>query len=215
MSNRRQFIQLAAASAAGVGLVESSQAAGPRYVIPPMEIPSLPIEGSKERFPVRRIYCMGLNYHDHIQEGNMQEAAKTFPDFYFQKSNNMIIQNNATIRYPVARDTSEPQPTEIYRPQPPPVVSPRPTTPPPPPPPTAPEWTPTPLSAPPPKNSNAVWWILGGLAALFIVGIGVVVLIVALASLGSNTNTTNVNANANARRSRWLLSSNIRSGTPA
>jgi hypothetical protein len=40
-----------------------------------------------------------------------------------------------------------------------------------------------------------VWWILGGLAAVFIIGIGVVVMIIALASLGSNTNTTNSNAN--------------------
>ena len=105
---------------------------------------------------------------------------------------------NATIRYPAARDTTEPPPTEIYRP-PPQVVAPRPTTPPPPPPPPPPQqqWTPPPTAAPlpPRKKSNAVWWILGGLAALFIVGIGVVVLIIALASLGSNTNTTNVNAN--------------------
>src|SRR6476619_6815781 len=88
---------------------------------------------------------------------------------------------NATIRYPAARDTGEPPPTEIYRPQP-QVVTPRPTTTPPPPPPPQ-QWTPPPPAAPPPKKSNAVWWILGGLAALFIIGIGVVVLVIALASL--------------------------------
>jgi hypothetical protein len=102
---------------------------------------------------------------------------------------------NATIRYPAARDTAEPPPTEIYHP-PPPVVSPRQTTPPPPPPPQPQQqWT-APLSAAPPrKKSNAVWWILGGLAALFIIGIGIVVMIIALASLNSNTNTTNSNTN--------------------
>ena len=100
---------------------------------------------------------------------------------------------NATIRYPAARDTAEPPPTEIYRPQQ-PVVAPRPTTPPPPPPPQQ-QWTPSPTAAPPRKKSNAVWWVLGGLAAVFIIGIGVVVMIIALASLGSNTNTTNSNAN--------------------
>src|SRR5215212_9887192 len=83
------------------------------------------------------------------------------------------IDPNATIRYPPARDTSEPPPTEIYHP-PPQVVSPRTSTPPPPrptaPPPPRPQpqqWTPTPTAAAPPrKKSNAVWWILGGLAAV-------------------------------------------------
>ena len=101
---------------------------------------------------------------------------------------------NATIRYPAARDTAEPPPTEIYRPQP-QVVSPRPTTPPPPSPPPQQQWTPPPTAAPPRKKSNAIWWILGGLAAVFIIGVGVVVMIIALASLGSNTNTSNLNAN--------------------
>src|SRR6476469_2446952 len=101
---------------------------------------------------------------------------------------------NATIRYPAGRDTAEPPPTEIYHP-PPQVVTPRPTTPPPPPPPPQQQWTPPPTTPPPRKKSNAVWWILGGLAVVFIIGIGVVVMIIALASLGSNTNTTNLNAN--------------------
>lgn len=107
------------------------------------------------------------------------------------------VDANATIRYPAARDTSEPPPTEIYRPQQPqpqPQVAPRQTTPPPPPP--APQWTPTPLSAPPPrKKSNAVWWILGGLAALIIIGGGLLVMVLVLANLGSNGNTNNANAN--------------------
>ena len=103
---------------------------------------------------------------------------------------------NATIRYPPPpRDTSEPPPTEIYRPAPQTVAPPppRPTAPPPAPP----QWPPTP---PPPvkKKSNAIWWILGGLAAVLVVGVGLVVMIIALASLGSNTNNSNVNRNANA-----------------
>ena len=99
---------------------------------------------------------------------------------------------NATIRYPSARDTAEPPPTEIYRPATQPTPTPRPAPPPPPPPP---QWTPTPTQ-PPRKKSNAVWWILGGLAALVVIGAGLVVMIIALASLGSNTNG-NLNANTN------------------
>lgn len=109
---------------------------------------------------------------------------------------------NATIRYPSPpRDTSEePPPTEIYRPTT-PQPAPRPTTPPPPPPQTAappppppPQWTPTPTV--PRKRSNAIWWILGGFAALLVIGAGLVVMIIALASLNSNTNTSNGNTNS-------------------
>src|ERR671926_160946 len=67
------------------------------------------------------------------------------------------VDPNATLAYPAARDTSEPPPTEIYRPQAQRrVAPPSPTTPPPPPPPLAPQWTPPPTGAPPPprKKSN-------------------------------------------------------------
>jgi hypothetical protein len=116
------------------------------------------------------------------------------------------VDPNATIRYPAARDTEEPPPTEIYQP-PPPVVTPRPTAPPrppspPPPQPQQQQWTPTPVtSAPPQKKSNAIWWILGGLAAFLVIGVGLVVMVIALASLNSNntnnSNLTNRNDNRN------------------
>jgi len=57
---------------------------------------------------------------------------------------------------------------------------------------------PSPSGQQPPKKSNAVWWILGGIAALAVVGIGAVVLLIALASM-SNTNNNN-SANANSAR---------------
>jgi hypothetical protein len=104
------------------------------------------------------------------------------------------VDPNATIRYPAARDTAEPPPTEIYRPQP-HAISPQPTAPTAPPPPPPPQWTPTPTAAPPRKKSNAVWWLLGGLFALLIVGAGLVGMIIFLASLSSNKNTNNLNAN--------------------
>lgn len=129
---------------------------------------------------------------------------------------------NATLRYPSARDTAEPPPTEIYRPAT--TPPPRPA-PPPPPPPTQSEqypqqWSPTPTQAPR-KKSNAVWWILGGLAALVVIGVGLVVMIIALASLSSNTNgnlnantretnrnanvTANVNANSNTANANTIV----------
>jgi hypothetical protein len=104
---------------------------------------------------------------------------------------------NATIRFPAARDTAEPPPTEIYRPEP-TVVAPRPTTPPPPapsPPPPPQQWTPMPPTVAPPRKSNAIWWILGGLAAVLVIGVGLLVMIIALANMGTTTNVNNVNTN--------------------
>lgn len=48
----------------------------------------------------------------------------------------------------------------------------------------------------PRKKSNALWWVLGGLLALLVIGAGLFVMIIALASLGSNVNS---NSNANTR----------------
>ena len=107
--------------------------------------------------------------------------------------------SNATRRYPSARETGEPPPTEIYSPdsalisQPPPIPTPQP-------PPQQQQWSPTPVVAPPQKKSNAIWWVLGGVVALGIIGIGLIVVIIALASMSAvNTNNTaNRNDNRNA-----------------
>ena len=39
-----------------------------RFVFPPPASPSVSVAGSAERFAVHRIYCVGLNYSDHIRE---------------------------------------------------------------------------------------------------------------------------------------------------
>ncbi len=118
------------------------------------------------------------------------------------------VDPNATMRYPSARDTAEPPPTEIYRPDT-AVIAPQP---PPPPPPTQPEWTPT---TTPRKKSNAIWWILGGLAAISIIGIGLVVMIIALASM-SSTNTNNANiSNRNENRNSNTVSNTNSNTTPS
>src|SRR6185369_9586455 len=114
------------------------------------------------------------------------------------------VDPNATVRYPAARDTAEPPPTEIYRPATQPTPTPRPAPPPPPPPL---QWSPTPTQ-PPRAKSNAVWWILGGLAALLVIGVGLVVMIIALASLGSNGNTNNLNANTRNENRNSNVSAN-------
>lgn len=97
----------------------------------------------------------------------------------------------ATDRYASPRNTNEPPPTEIYRPgapmmnQVPEMMPPR----------AAPHWSPPPQTVPG-KKSNAVWWVLGGIGVIGVLGVGLVVVILALASMDTNTNNSNVNSNS-------------------
>lgn len=66
---------------------------------PPTVAPvSLPIIGTAERFAVRRIYCVGRNYLDHIRE--MKEADERDPPFFFQKPTDAIVEDGTTVAYP-------------------------------------------------------------------------------------------------------------------
>jgi fumarylpyruvate hydrolase len=67
------------------------------FAIPAYEIPSLPVAGSKDRFPVRRIYCIGRNYAAHAREMGADERE---PPFFFLKPADAIVQNGSTIPYP-------------------------------------------------------------------------------------------------------------------
>jgi fumarylpyruvate hydrolase len=71
------------------------------YVVAP-EIHVLPVVGTSEMFAVRRIYCVGRNYLDHIRE--MNEADERDPPFFFQKPTDALVQNGATLPYPADTD---------------------------------------------------------------------------------------------------------------
>jgi fumarylpyruvate hydrolase len=70
----------------------------PKYVID-LAIPSVPVAGKGERFPVGRIYCVGRNYAEHAKEmgGNPDRE----PPFFFMKAANSIVDSGATLDYPV------------------------------------------------------------------------------------------------------------------
>jgi fumarylpyruvate hydrolase len=70
--------------------------------IPVVPAPSLAIAGSAETFPVRRIYCVGRNYVEHIRE--MKEGDERDPPFFFQKPSDAIVPDGATIPYPPDTD---------------------------------------------------------------------------------------------------------------
>jgi len=68
------------------------------YAITPEDRPSLGIAGSTERFPVRRIYCVGQNYAEHARE--MGTDPDRVPPCFFSKPANSVVGNGAAVPYP-------------------------------------------------------------------------------------------------------------------
>jgi fumarylpyruvate hydrolase len=64
--------------------------------------PTLPIVGIADRFPVRRIYCVGRNYVEHIRE--MKEGDERDPPFFFQKPSDAVVSEGAVVPYPPDTD---------------------------------------------------------------------------------------------------------------
>ena len=67
------------------------------YVIAPHPQASVPVAGSGDQFPVRRIFCVGRNYGEHAKEMGFSEKE---PPFFFTKPADAIAENGATIPYP-------------------------------------------------------------------------------------------------------------------
>jgi len=68
-----------------------------RYVIPQPPQPVIMVTGSDKFFPVRRIWCVGRNYVEHIREMGQDERA---PPFYFAKPADAVVPDGATVPYP-------------------------------------------------------------------------------------------------------------------
>jgi fumarylpyruvate hydrolase len=67
------------------------------YVIPPPPQATLDVAGSPKKFPVRRIWCVGRNYIEHIREMGQDERA---PPFFFAKPADAIVPDGGTVPYP-------------------------------------------------------------------------------------------------------------------
>ena len=63
-----------------------------------IETPSLPVEGGAERYPVRRIYCVGRNYAEHVKEMGGDPSREA--PFFFMKPADAIVQSGAAAPYP-------------------------------------------------------------------------------------------------------------------
>jgi fumarylpyruvate hydrolase len=58
------------------------------YVFDPPAIVALPVAGSRNRFPVHRIYCVGRNYVEHAKEMGFTGRE---PPFFFMKPADAIV----------------------------------------------------------------------------------------------------------------------------
>jgi len=92
MDRRKVLSSSAAAAVAAVagcatGGTTSISTSGARTVFTVAQ-PTLPIAGTSEIFPVRRIYCIGRNYAAHARE--MGSDPNREPPFFFQKPSDAI-----------------------------------------------------------------------------------------------------------------------------
>ncbi len=68
------------------------------YVIPaPPPGFAIAVAGDSQDFPVRRIWCVGRNYIEHIREMGKTSVP---PPFFFAKHADMLVPDGATIPYP-------------------------------------------------------------------------------------------------------------------
>jgi fumarylpyruvate hydrolase len=72
----------------------------PDYVIAPPAVSAVPIKGSDQLFPVRRIFCVGRNYAEHAIEMGSDPTRE--PPFYFTKPFDALVTGGADMPYPPA-----------------------------------------------------------------------------------------------------------------
>jgi fumarylpyruvate hydrolase len=70
-----------------------------RFVFDPPAPPSVAVVGGG-RFPVRRIFCIGRNYAEHVRE--MGGDPKATPPVFFTKPADAVVESGAVIPYPQA-----------------------------------------------------------------------------------------------------------------
>lgn len=97
-TSRRRFLAGSAAYATAACVTETSLAQTPDYVINPPDIVSMEIVGTEQRFPVRRVYCLGRNYRAHaIESGDNPDET---PPFFFMKPRDAVIDYREGFPYP-------------------------------------------------------------------------------------------------------------------
>lgn len=70
------------------------------WVLPPPPQASVAVEGTKARFAVRRIFCVGRNYAEHARE--MGADPDREPPFFFTKPADAVVDSGCTLPFPPA-----------------------------------------------------------------------------------------------------------------
>lgn len=73
------------------------------FLFPPPAPPAAPIKGRTQRFPIRRIFCVGRNYEAHARE--MGAAVDREAPFYFTKAAGHYAPSGGAIAYPPGTTT--------------------------------------------------------------------------------------------------------------
>lgn len=68
-------------------------------VFPALPTVTLPVTGRAERFPIRRVFCVGRNYADHVREMGADEREAPF---FFTKPADAVVESGSRIPYPPA-----------------------------------------------------------------------------------------------------------------
>jgi fumarylpyruvate hydrolase len=68
------------------------------YVFAPPVRVTTAVRDSDDRFPVRRIFCIGRNYADHVRE--MGGDPRSEPPIFFSKPADALVQTGASVTYP-------------------------------------------------------------------------------------------------------------------
>ncbi len=88
--DRRNFFQSSALVSTGALIGCATPGVAQQKVKTPFEVPQvyIPMVGSDQMFPVRRIYCIGRNYAAHARE--MGSDPNREPPFFFQKPTDAV-----------------------------------------------------------------------------------------------------------------------------
>lgn len=95
---RRELLTHTAMAATAIGTAGPAAASTSPYVFDAPETISMRIVDSEQRFPVRRVYCLGRNYRAHaIESGDNPDET---PPFFFIKPRDAVVDARDGFPYP-------------------------------------------------------------------------------------------------------------------
>ncbi len=96
--SRRRFLAGSAAAATAAVISKDASAQDADYVIDPPDVISMEVVGTDERFPIRRVFCLGRNYRAHAYESG--DDPDVNPPFFFIKPRDAVVDYREGHPYP-------------------------------------------------------------------------------------------------------------------